>query len=274
VGCYQSLWIIVCLPSYREVTVGFWKILEIDFQTIRHDDDIGYLIEVDLHYPDELHDSHSDLPLAPKHLKLMPDMLSEYSNRDTNFREQVALTPNFYDKTKHILYLRNLPLYTQLGMKVQRIHRVLAFDQKAYLAPYILFNMEEHQQACSDFEKDLYKLLRNAVYGNTIQQLRKHMHVKLFSDPKEAKRNIRKPTCQSFQTINEDLIIIHQGKQKIQINKPIFAGMVILDIAKIVVYEMHYNYILSLTYSIETGDIYEEILPDAAEHFDFSEYPE
>jgi len=78
--------------------------------------------------------------------------------------------------------------------------------------------MEEHQQARSDFEKDLYKLLSNAVYGNTIQQLRKHMHVKLISDPKEVKRDIRKPTRQSFQIVNEDLIMVHLGKQKIQMS--------------------------------------------------------
>ena len=84
--------------------------------------------------------------------------------------------------------------------------------------------------------------------------------------------------------------MIHLGKRKIQMNKPIFAGMVILDIAKTVVYDMHYNYILkkfsserakllftdtdSLTYFIESGDIYEELLPEAELHFDCSEYPE
>jgi len=78
-------------------------------------------------YPDELHDSNSDLPLAPKHLKVMPDMLSDYSNTEWSFCGQVALTPNLYDKTKYVLYLRNLQLYTQLGMKVQKIHRVLGF---------------------------------------------------------------------------------------------------------------------------------------------------
>jgi len=108
--------------------------------------------------------------------------------------------------------------------------------------------------------------------------------VKLISDPKEAKRNIWKHTCQTFKIINEDLTTVHLGKQRIKMNKLIFARMVILDIAKTVVYEMHHNYILnkflpekakllltdtdSLTYLIETGDIYEEILPDAAEHFD------
>jgi len=111
-------------------------------------------------------------------------------------------------------------------MNVLKIHRVLAFDQKAYLVPYILFNTEKRQQARSDFEKDLYKLLSNAVYGKTIEQLRHRMHIKLISDPDEAKRNIRKPTCNSFHIINEDLTMVHLGKRKITMNKPIFAGMV------------------------------------------------
>jgi len=177
---------------------------------------------------------------------------------------------------------------------------VLAFDQMAYLAPYILFNTEKRQHAWSDFEKDLYKLLSNAVYGKTIEQLRKRTHMRLISNPIEAKRYIRKPTCHSFHIINEDensgvwydddddedLTMIHLGKRKIKMNKPIFAGMVILDIAKTVVYDMHYNYILnkflpekvkllftdtdSLTYLIETSDIYEDILPDAGDRSDCS----
>jgi len=125
-----------------------------DFQTIRYDDNTGYILEVDLQYPMELHDTHSDLPLAPAHLKVTLDMLSDYSKSDSKpFRGQVALTPNLYDKSKYVLHLRNLELYTQLGTKVTKIHRVLAFDQRAYLAPYILFNTEKRQQARSDFEK-------------------------------------------------------------------------------------------------------------------------
>jgi len=154
-----------------------------DFRSVLYDDDTGYILEVDLQYPVDLHDSHSDLPLAPEHLKVTPDMLSDYSNSDKNFRGQVALTPNLYDKMRYVLYLRNLQLYTQLGMNVQKIHRVLAFDQKAYLAPYILFNTEKRQQARLDFEKDLYKVLSNAVYGKTTEQLPKCIYIKLISDP-------------------------------------------------------------------------------------------
>jgi len=187
-----------------------------------------------------------------------------------------------------VLYLRNLQLYTQLGMRVQKVHRVLAFDQKAYLTPYIQFNTEKRQQARSDFEKDLYKLLSNAVYGKTIEQLRSSTHIKLISDRQTAECYIRKPTCKTFQIINDDLTMIHLGKRKIKMNKPIFAVMVILDIAKKVVYEMHYNYIRtkfpsakllftdtdSLTYWIQMDDIYQDILPDVTAHFDCSEYPE
>ena len=247
---YIMSWDVINLYGYcmlSKLPCGNFRFLEdpesFDFRAIPYDGDTGYILEVDLRYPNELHDRHSDLPLAPEHLKITPDMLSEYSSGDTDFRGQVALTPNLYDKTKYVLYLKNLQLYTQLGMEVLKIHRVLAFDQHAYLAPYILFNTEKRQQARSDFEKDLYKLLSNAVYGKTIENLRKRIHVKLISDQKEAKRYIRKPTCQSFQIINEDLTMVHLGKQKIRMNKPIFAGMVILDIAKTVVYDMHYNYI-------------------------------
>jgi len=67
-------------------------------------------------------------------------------------------------------------------MKVQKLHRVLAFNQKAYLATYIQFNTEKRQRARSDFEKDLYKLLSNAIYKKTIEQLRSRTHIKLISD--------------------------------------------------------------------------------------------
>jgi len=66
----------------------------------------------------------------------------------------------------------------------------------------------------------------------TIEQLCSHTHIKLISDPNVAKRYILKPTCKSYHIINEDLTMIQLGKRKIQMNKPIFAGMVILDIAK------------------------------------------
>jgi len=131
--------------------------------------------------------------------------------------------------------------------------------------------------------------MSNAVYGKTTENLRKRTNIRLISDPKVAQKYIRKPTCQRFEFINNDLAMIHLGKQKIEMNKPIYAGMCILEIAKTVVYDFHYNYTLkkysperakllftdtdSLTYHLTNEDIYEDMKVDAADMFDCSEYP-
>ena len=95
-----------------------------------------------------------------------------------------------------------------------KIHRVLAFDQKAFLAPYIEFNTNKRRLARSSFEKDFFKLMTNSVYVKTIEQLRLRTHIKLVSDPRTAKQYIRKPTCQRFQIINNDLVMILIGKKQ------------------------------------------------------------
>ena len=78
-------------------------------------DDTGYILQVDLEYPKELHGAHNDYPLAPESLLI---------------NKIYKLTPNLYNKTKYILHLKNLQLYLSLGLKLTKIHKVLAFDQK------------------------------------------------------------------------------------------------------------------------------------------------
>jgi len=117
-------------------------------------------------------------------------MLSEYNSVDDTFRGQTGLVPNLRDKSRYILHIRNLKLYTDLGMKVDRIHKVMEFDQKAFLAPY-MFNTEKRRIARSSFEKVFFKLISNAVYGKIIKQLRNRVNVKLVMDPNKVKKCIR-----------------------------------------------------------------------------------
>jgi len=112
------------------------------------------LLDVDLSYPPELCDAHYDLPLAPEHITVMSQMLSEYNNVDDTFCGQTCLVPNLRDKSRYVLHIRNIKLYTNLGMKVDQIHKVMEFDQKAFLAPYIAFNTEKRCMARLIFEKD------------------------------------------------------------------------------------------------------------------------
>ena len=81
---------------------------------------IGYLLEVDLKYPDKLHELHYDYPLAPEKLAVSSGIFSKYC-------KEIADKYEISNKTKYVVHYRNLQLYLSLGMKLTKIHRVLNF---------------------------------------------------------------------------------------------------------------------------------------------------
>ena len=93
--------------------------------------------------------------------------------------EVEKLAPNLHDKTRYVLYYRNLQLYSQLGMWLKKIHRAVHFDQSPWMAPYICMNTELRKQAKSPFEQDLYKLMNNSVFGKTMENIHRRIDVKL-----------------------------------------------------------------------------------------------
>ena len=136
----------------------------------------GCILEVDLEYPKELHNMHNDYPLAPETIEVQDEWLSPYQRQllgETKLPKIKKLVPNLMDKTKYVLHYRNLQLYLSLGMRLKKIHRVLAFDQSPWMEPYIRMNTELRKKATNDFEKDLFKLFNNAVFGKTMENLRK-----------------------------------------------------------------------------------------------------
>ena len=119
---------------------------------------IGYLLEVDLEYPDELHKLHNDYPLAPEKLAVSGDMLSKYCKEIADkYQIKVGdvkiLIPNLGNKTNYVVHYRNLQLYLSLGMKLTKIHRALKFKQSDWMKKYIDFNTEKRMNAANDFEK-------------------------------------------------------------------------------------------------------------------------
>ena len=137
---------------------------------------IGYIFEVDLEYPDELHALHNDYPLAPEKLAIPYDMLSNYCKKIADeygikVGDIMKLIPNLGDKTNYVLHYRNLPLYLSLGMKLTKIHKVLKFKQSNWMKKYIIFNTEKRTNAANSFEKDIFKVMINSVYGKTMENL-------------------------------------------------------------------------------------------------------
>ena len=106
---------------------------------------IGYFLEVDLEYPDKLHELHNHYSLAPQKLAFSSDMLSKYCKEIADkYKIKVGdvkkLIPNLSNKTKYVLHYRNLQLYLSLGMKLTKIHRVLKFKQSDWMKKYININ--------------------------------------------------------------------------------------------------------------------------------------
>ena len=140
------------------------------------DADHGFILEVDLDYPPELHKDHNDYPLAPEKMKVTNTMMSPYQQKlieelGTSF-ECEKLVPNQLDKSRYVLHYRNLQLYLSLGLRIVKVHKVLQFNQSPWMQPYIEKNTELRKTATNEFEKDFYKLMNNAV---------SHSWISLFS---------------------------------------------------------------------------------------------
>ena len=158
---------------------------ELDVMSINEKSEIGYFLEVDLKYPDELHDLHNDYPLAPEKLAVTNEMLSKYCKSiadkyDIKVGNVKKLIPNLGNKTKYVLHYKNLRLYLSLGMKLTKIHKVLKFKQSDWMKKYIDFNTKKRMGATNDFEKDFFKLMINFVYGKTMENLRKRINERLL----------------------------------------------------------------------------------------------
>ena len=111
---------------------------EFDVMSISEKNPIGYFLDVDLKYPDELHELHNDYPIAPEKIAVSSDMLSNYCKKiadkyEIKVGDVKKLIPNLGNKTKYVLHYRNLQLYLSLGMKLIKIHRVLKFKNLMYI---------------------------------------------------------------------------------------------------------------------------------------------
>ncbi|KAG1677003.1 hypothetical protein GQR58_014046 [Nymphon striatum] len=235
--------------------------------------DHSCILEVDLEYPNELHDLHNDYPLAPESVTV---------------NKVAKLIPNLNNKTKYIIHYENLKLYESLGMKIIKVHRGIKFEESPWLKKYIDLNTNLRSKATNDFEKDFFKLMNNSVFGKTMENIRNRVDIQLVNNEKKARKLAAKPNFKHCNIFDENLIAMHMKKTKLVFNKPVYLGLCILDLSKTLMYDFHYNYIKkkygekakllftdtdSLAYEIETEDFYKDISNDVSKIFDTSNFP-
>ena len=229
------------------------------------------MLEVDVNYPKELHDSHNDLPFLCERFKV-------------NGVEK--LVPNLYHKENYVVHIRTLKQALDHGLVLGNIHSIIGFKQSDWMSRYIDFNTRLRTMAKNDFEKDFYKFMNNSVFGKTMENIRRHRNIKLVNNKEDYLRAVMKPNFKSGVLLEEDLISCEMGKTKIKMNKPVYLGQAILDLSKLVMYEFHYDYMKkkysedklkllymdtdSLVYSISTENFYVNIAADIEARFDTS----
>ena len=147
------------------------------------------------------------------------------------------LVCNLHDKKKYVVHMKSLKQALNHGLKLKIVHRIIEFNQEAWLKPYIDMNTELKKLAKDDFEKDLFKLMNNAVFGKTMENIRKHRNIKLVTTDKKRNKLVSEPNYHTMNYISEDLSIIEMNKTRVNMNKPIYLGLSILDISKILMYE-------------------------------------
>ena len=157
---------------------------------------------------------------------------------------------------------------------MEKIHKVLEFNQSDWLKVYIDFNTALRTKATNDFEKDFFKLMNNCVFGKMMENIRNRIDIKLCSNEKKLEKLIAKPNFEGRTNFAENLVAIHMIKTKIMFDKPIYIGMSILDISKNCMYDFYYDVMknkyndkLSLLYmntdslimEIKTDDFYGDV---------------
>ena len=186
----------------------------------------GYIMEVDIEYPKNLHKEHNELPFLTERMKI---------------GKVEKLVPNLADKHKYVVHIRALDQTLKHGLVLKKVHRAIEFEQSAWLKPYINMNTRLRKAAKSDFEKDFFKLMNNSVFGKTMENKRNHNNMKIVTNEGKYRKYVMKPNFKDCVKFSENLVGVEMGKAEITMDKPVYLGQAILDLSKTLMYEFRYD---------------------------------
>lgn len=267
------------------------ELREFDYMSVDTNGDRGYILEVDLLYPQKLHFEHNDYPLAPYSGVIEYSDLSCYSKDaylsstgKTDYKSSKLLT-SFEPKRNYVVHIKNLVLYTQLGMVCTKIHRVLKFRQKAFIKPFIEMCTLARKNASNKFENSLFKKISNSCYGKTIENVRNYTVLKVHYTKNSFQKACSFPTFKHFTILDESVVTTSHYTKEIILNKPFAVGFTILELSKHFMFDFYYNKILpscgreNVTLLMTDTDSFIMHLKDAScldklnPYMDFSNYP-
>ena len=191
--------------------------------------------------------------IVPSHLPQSQDLFQTiiflairknvHSVLNTKPDKNEKLIGTFFDRHKYVLHAANLKLYTKLGMKIKKVHRVLIFHEKKFLEPYISFCTMMRGQAKNDFEKRMFKLLANSCFGKFIENTSKYLEMKIVHNREDFLKWSSIPRFLNYLTISPNLIGIFLKRKNSVSHQAHAVGFTILELAKHFMYEAYYEII-------------------------------
>ena len=209
------------------------------------DNDIGYFLEVDLEYPYSIRQKTKYFPFRPENKSISKDDFGPYmkSIMPKNYVSHKKLVCDWTDNRNYLIHYRMLKFYIRHGMKIKEVHRVISFKQNKWLEKYIDFNTQKRNQAVNDFEKDFYKLLNNAFYGKTMENVRNRCKIEIIKrdDHNKILRWQKKLTFNGICKSSSNCDSYLEKEHEILMDKPIYLGFALLELSKLHMYETYYD---------------------------------
>ena len=222
----------------------YWRWLDLILNT-PDDSEIGYFLEVDLKYTDNIKQKTKYFPFCPENKKIDSNKYNEYMNsiKPENYTKSNKLICDWTDKKKYLIHYRMLKFYVRHGMIVEKIHEIISFKQSKWLEGYIRFNTQKRNKAKNDFEKDFFKLLVNAAFGKFLENVRNRLELELIKkgDIKKIITQQSKLTFNGIQKTYENYDSYTFKQNQVVMDKAIYVGFAILELSKLHMYETYYD---------------------------------
>ncbi|XP_039276648.1 uncharacterized protein LOC120349807 [Nilaparvata lugens] len=160
-------------------------------------------------------------------------------NKKTLESNHIRLMTALSNHEHYVCHYHTLKQAVQHGLKIIKVQQGVQFEQEDFLAPYIMLNTRLRQQSKNKFEKNFFKLMNNAVFGKMMENVRKRVSMELVNDENRLKKLIARPVYKDHIIFGENICAVTMHKEKVELNKPIYIGLSVLDISKTLMYEFH-----------------------------------
>ena len=135
-----------------------------------------------------------------------------------------------------MVHIKALDQALRLGLKFEKVHWVIEFQQSKWMKAYIMLNTRLRKAAENEFEKDFFKLMNSSIFGKTMKNIRNHKDIKLVTNDKICPKYVINPNFKNGFPFSKHLFALEMVKTETKMNKPVYLGQAILDLSKTLMY--------------------------------------